>query len=128
MRNNSFARIAAVVLLAFAVAVPSFAARGAADFTRFVAIGDSISAGFGAGSLNERHQVFSPPAIIAQQVGIALCTPAASATDNCFALPLISFPGLPHGEIVLGVSSTGALAPVVVPGAGAPEMAGFGRP
>ena len=128
MRNNSFARIAAVALLAFAVAVPSFAARGSADFTRFVAIGDSISAGFGAGSLNERHQVFSPPAIVAQQVGIPLCTPAASATDNCFAQPLISFPGLPRGEIVLGVSSTGALAPVVVPGAGAPEMAGFGRP
>ena len=39
MRNNSFARIAAVVLLALAVAVPSFAAHGSADFTRFVAIG-----------------------------------------------------------------------------------------
>ena len=128
MHNNSFARIAAVVLLAFAVAVPTFAARGSADFTRFVAIGDSISAGFGAGSLNERHQVFSPPAIIAQQVGIPLCTPASSATDNCFALPLISFPGLPNGEIVLGVNAAGQLAPVLVPGAGAPEMAGFGRP
>src|SRR5437764_2782865 len=128
MRNNSFARIAAVVLLAAAVAVPTFAARGSADFTRFVAIGDSISAGYAPGSLNERHQVFAPPALIAQQVGIPLCTPASSAADNCFALPLISFPGLPGGEIVLGVSSTGALTPVIVPGAGAPEMAGFGRP
>src|ERR1041385_6580291 len=128
MHNNSFARIAAVVLLAFAVAVPTFAARGSADFTRFVAIGDSISAGFGAGSLNERHQVFSPPAIIAQQVGIPLCTPASSAADNCFALPLISFPGLPNGEIVLGVNAAGQLSPVLVPGTGAPEMAGFGRP
>src|SRR6266496_1682530 len=128
MRNNSFVRIAAVALLAAAIAVPTFAARGSADFTKFVAIGDSISAGFGAGSLNERHQVFSPPAIIAQQVGLTLCTPAASATDPCFAQPLISFPGLPQGEIVLGLTSTGALGPVVIPGAGAPEMPGFGRP
>src|SRR5436190_18937600 len=115
MRNNSFARTAALALVAIAIAVPSFAARGTADFTRFVAIGDSISAGFGAGSLNERHQVFSPPAIIAQQVGIPLCTPASSAADNCFALPLISFPGLPGGEIVLGVNGAGQLAPVLVP-------------
>jgi lysophospholipase L1-like esterase len=128
MRNNSFVRIAAVALLAAAIAVPTFAARGTGDFTRFVAIGDSISAGFGAGSLNERHQVFSPPAIIAQQVGIPLCTPASSAADNCFALPLISFPGLPNGEIVLGLTSSGALGPVIIPGSGGPEMIGFGRP
>ena len=128
MRNNSLVRIAAVALLALAIAVPTFAARGSADFTKFVAIGDSISAGFGAGSLNERHQVFSPPAIVAQQVGLTLCTPAASATDNCFAQPLISFPGLPQGEIVLGLTPTGSLGPVVIPGAGGPEMAGFGRP
>jgi lysophospholipase L1-like esterase len=128
MRINSFARIAAVALLAAAIAVPSFAARGSADFSRFVAIGDSISAGFGAGSLNERHQVFAPPAIIAQQVGIPLCTPSSSATDPCFALPLISFPGLPNGEIVLGVNAAGQLAPTIIPGAGAPRMAGFQRP
>src|SRR5262245_55439095 len=107
MRNNSFARIAAVALLAVAIAVPSFAARGSADFTTFVAIGDSIMAGYNAGSLNERHQVFSPAATVAQQVGKTLCTPASSAADNCFALPLISHPGLPGGEIVLGVTPTG---------------------
>src|SRR5436305_14401195 len=112
MRNYSFARIAAVALLTAAVAVPIFAARGSADFTRFVAIGDSISAGYAPGSLNERHQVFSPPALIAQQVGIPLCTPASSAADNCFALPLISFPGLPGGETILGVNGAGQLAPV----------------
>lgn len=128
MRIKSLTRTAAVAMLALAVAVPTFAARGSADFSKFVAIGDSISAGFGAGSLNERHQVFSPPAIIAQQVGQKICSPTASATENCFALPLISFPGLPNGEIQLGLTSTGALGPVIVPGAGAPEMVGFGRP
>ena len=66
MRNNSFARIAAVALVALAIAVPMFAARGTADFTRFVAIGDSYGAGFESGTLHERHQVFSWPAVIAR--------------------------------------------------------------
>src|SRR5437016_14632326 len=125
MRNNSFARIAAVALLAAAVAVPSFAARGTADFTRFVAIGDSYGAGFEAGSLNERHQVFSWPAVIARQVGLQLCPPTATASDPCFAQPLVSFPGLPGGEFVLNATGTGLN---INPGQGAPEMLGFGRP
>src|SRR5437762_11455777 len=100
MRNDSFARIAAVALVALAVALPMFAARGHADFTRFVAVGDSYGAGFEAGSLNERHQVFSWPAVIARQVGLKLCPPTAAAADNCFAQPLVSFPGLPGGELI----------------------------
>ena len=99
MRNNSFARIAAVALVALAIAVPTFAARGTADFTKFVAVGDSYGAGFESGTLHERHQVFSWPAVIARQVGLRLCLPTATATDNCFAQPLITFPGIPGNEI-----------------------------
>ena len=62
--NRNF-RIAAAVLIAALVAVPMFAARGSADFTRFVALGDSYGAGFENASLNGRHQVWSWPAVIA---------------------------------------------------------------
>lgn len=123
-RINSFARIAAVVLLAAAIAVPSFAARGSANFTTFVAIGDSYGAGYEASSLNERHQIYSWPALIARQVGLKLCQPAATATDDCFAQPLITFPGLPGGELVLNATGSGLTQ---IPGSGGPAMFGFGR-
>lgn len=122
-RIRSFARIAAVMSITAALAAPGFAARGKADFTRFVAIGDSYGAGFEAGSLNERHQIYGWPAIIAKQVGLTLCTPTSTATDNCFALPLIAYPGLPGGESVYNGAGL-----VTVPGSGAPRMAGFARP
>src|SRR3954453_6508333 len=122
-RIRSFVRLAAVMSIVAAVAVPSYAARGKADFTRFVAVGDSYGAGFEAGSLNEHHQPFSWPAVIAKQAGLKICEPTATATDNCFAIPLIAYPGLPGGESVYNGSGL-----VTVPGSGAPRMAGFGRP
>src|SRR5437016_6758622 len=122
-RIRSFARIAATMSIIAALAVPSFAARGSADFTRFVALGDSYGAGFEAGSLNQNHQPFGWPAIIARQVGLQICSPSSLATDNCFAIPFISNPGLPGGELVFNGSTL-----VTVPGAGNPLMLGFGRP
>jgi len=122
-RIRSFARIAAVMTIVAALAVPSFAARGSADFTRFVALGDSYGAGYEAGSLNQNHQPFGWPAIIARQVGLQICSPTAAATDNCFAIPFVSNPGLPGGELVFNGSTL-----VTVPGAGNPLMIGFGRP
>jgi lysophospholipase L1-like esterase len=77
-------RIRSFTLLFIAfVAVPLFAARGSADFTRFVAIGDSYGAGVESGSLNLNHQPFSWPAVIARQAG---------APD--FQQPLVTFPGI----------------------------------
>jgi lysophospholipase L1-like esterase len=124
IRKNSFARIAAAALLATVIAVPSFAARGKADFTTFVAIGDSYGAGYEAGSLHERHQIFSWPAIVARQAGLKLCQPTATAADPCFAQPLITYPGLPAGELVLNATGTGITQ---IPGTGGPAMFGFGR-
>lgn len=122
--TKRFARIAAVMLLVAALAVPSFAAaRGSADFTRFVALGDSYGAGYEAGSLNARHQPFGWPAIIARQVGLQICPPTASAADNCFAIPLISNPGLPGAELTFNGSTL-----VTPPGTGTPLMLNFGRP
>ena len=80
-------RFAAAVLIAVLVALPMFAARGSADFTRFVALGDSYGAGVESGSLNERHQPWSWPAVIARQVGLNLCPANAVATDPCFSQP-----------------------------------------
>src|SRR5947199_3873934 len=82
-RIRSFTRITTVLLLTAIVAVPVFAARGSANFTTFVAIGDSYGAGFESASLNVNHQRFSWPAVIARQAGVA-----------DFQQPLVSFPGI----------------------------------
>lgn len=124
-RNRSFARIAAALLFVVVAAAPVFAAHGTADFSHVVALGDSYTAGFSNGSLNERHQIFSPAAIFATQAGATLCQPTATATDNCFAQPLITWPGLPPELILTSPSLTGVVA---APGSGVPVMTGFGRP
>ncbi|HKR64659.1 MAG TPA: hypothetical protein VJZ00_13085, partial [Thermoanaerobaculia bacterium] len=121
MKNKN--RIAAAVLVAALSAVPVFAQRGTADFTRFVALGDSYGAGFQSQSLNERHQVWSWSAVIARQVGKTICPVSALPTDNCWAEPLISFPGIAN-ELQLQ-SVTGVITPA--PGTGAPLMQSFGR-
>src|SRR5204862_5247580 len=77
-------RIRSLMLLLIAfVAAPMFAARGSANFTTFVAIGDSYGAGVQSGSLNANHQPFSWPAVIARQAGVV-----------DFQQPLVSFPGI----------------------------------
>jgi lysophospholipase L1-like esterase len=83
-------RLAAVTLLLSCVsAAPLLAQRGNANFTRFVALGDSLSAGYASDSLLFTHQQFSPAAIIARQAGA-----------NDFQIPAISEPGIP-AELVL---------------------------
>jgi lysophospholipase L1-like esterase len=126
MNMKRFIRIIAVLALVALAAVPTFAAaRGKADFTKFVAIGDSYGAGFESGSLNINHQQFSWPAtIIRQAAGLKVCPPTAAATDVCFAEPLVSFPGI--GNELQLLSVTGVIAPA--PGAGAPLMTTFARP
>lgn len=117
---------AAAVLLAAVVAVPVFAARGSADFTRFVALGDSYGAGFESSSLNERHQPWSWPAIIAKQAGLRLCTPSDTATSDCWAVPLVSFPGISNELILQSIVPSPVIAPAA--GQGQPLMLSFGRP
>ncbi len=118
---------AAALLLAAVVAVPVFAARGSADFTRFVALGDSYGAGFQSNSLNENHQQWSWPAVIAKQVGLRLCTPADTATSVCFAQPLVSFPGIAN-ELILQSIVTPTPVITAAPGQGQPLMLNFARP
>lgn len=120
---NRLFRIAALLALAAVVAVPSFAQRGSANFTKFVALGDSYGAGVVSSSLNERHQAWSWPAVIARQVGLSLCRANSTAAEGCFAQPLVSFPGIgPELQLI-------NLAPTIAPaaGSGAPLMNNFGR-
>ncbi len=121
MKNLKFA---AAVLIAVLVAVPVFAARGNADFSKLVTLGDSYAAGVHSNSLNERHQVWSWSAILAKQVGLNLCPANAVITDPCFAQPLVSYPGI-GPEMVLT-----SLAPTIsnASGSGQPLMLTFGRP
>jgi lysophospholipase L1-like esterase len=55
---------------------------GSADFTRFVAIGNSITAGYQSGTIYQSGQMYAYPNLIAQQVGTK------------FEMPYVSDPGL----------------------------------
>jgi len=126
-RIRSFARIATVALAIAVIAAPGFAATGSANFKTVVAIGDSYGAGYESNSLNEHHSVFSWPAIVAKQLGIPLCTLGSSATDVCFAQPIVSYPGIGPELTLMDIST---YPPVIVnaPGSGAPLNTTFGRP
>ncbi len=93
---------------------PQPPSTGEADFTRFVAIGNSLTAGYQNSSLYEKSQMYSFGKIIADQVG----------TD--FVQPLISEPGIP------GKLQIEALSPDVVigknPGVGAPTNLDYQKP
>jgi lysophospholipase L1-like esterase len=126
-RTRSFARIATVALAIAVIAAPGFAATGSANFKTVVAIGDSYGAGFESNSLNEHHSVYSWPAIVARQLGIPLCTLGSSASDNCFAQPIVSYPGIGPEMTLMDIST---YPPVILnaPGSGSPLNTTFGRP
>lgn len=111
------ARIATVAALAASLTVPAFAARGRADFSRYVALGDSFGAGVSNASLLQSHQEVSYPAIIARQAG---------APD--FQQPLVGEPGIgPELRLVNVIS----FPPVILPAGtnnGAPINLNLARP
>jgi len=116
-RIPQLARIATVAALAASLTVPAFAARGNADFTRYVALGDSFGAGVSNSSLLQRHQETSYPAIIARQAG---------APD--FQQPLVGEPGIgPELRLINAVS----FPPIILPAGtnnGAPINLNLQRP
>jgi hypothetical protein len=116
----------AVVVAVLVVALPASAQRGGADFSRLVALSDGYGAGVVNGSLNERHQMWSWPAIIARQVGLTTCQPKAAAADPCFAQPLVAFPGI-GPELQLDNLTPLLIAPAAG-GPSAPVMTTFARP
>jgi lysophospholipase L1-like esterase len=123
-RLKTLASLALVLLLpvaAFAALVlfPStaFAAdTGSADFTRYVAIGDSLTAGFMSGGLAQSAQQNSYPALIYRQ---------ATGLTSGFEQPLVSGPGIP------AALELRSLSPLIIaprPGSGAPLNLNLPRP
>jgi hypothetical protein len=97
-------RFAAVLAAVSLLVTPLLAQRGSADFTRFVAIGDSYGAGVSNGSINERHTMWSWPAILARQAGAPQ-----------FVQPLVSYPGIGPELVLVDVV---AFPPRIVPASG----------
>jgi len=71
------------------------------NFDRYVALGDSLTAGFVSGGLVDCYQMHSYPAVLANQAGAAN-----------FQMPLISPPGIPA---ILELQSLEGGIPVLVP-------------
>ena len=87
---------------------------GSADFSSYVALGDSLTQGFSNGGVFAGVQVNSYPALIAQQAGV-----------TGFEQPLVSAPGIP------GLLHLQSLAPLVIapiPGNGLPTNLDLPRP
>jgi lysophospholipase L1-like esterase len=107
---------AAAVFAAAAAVFGGSAASAQTTFTTFVAVGDSLAAGFSNNSLVESHQRVSVPALL-----------AAAAANTDFQLPLISEPGIPAELQLVSLVP----APVIRPkasGTGAPINLGLNRP
>lgn len=98
-----FALVAAVLVAALPAAAQD---TGSADFSRFVALGDSLGAGFVSGGLVRGAQEDSVPALVARQ-----------ATGMQISQPLVSEPGLPA---LLRLTSLSPLQIVRLPGSGSP--------
>jgi len=64
---------------------------GTADFSTYVAVGTSISAGFESGGLVDRHQIHSFPAIFAEQVGRTV----RQNGQGTFTFPAVGGDGIP---------------------------------
>jgi lysophospholipase L1-like esterase len=89
--------VLAVSLVALLGALPA----SAQDFSRYVALGDSLTAGFTSGGLVDCYQMHSYPAVLAGQAGAP-----------SFEMPLISPPGIPP---VLVLASLAGGVPTLVP-------------
>lgn len=83
-RTLSVPVLALALLLAGAAAPAGAQDTGSADFSRFVALGDSLGAGFVSGGLVRGAQEDSVPALVARQ-----------ATGTVIGQPLVSEPGIP---------------------------------
>lgn len=113
-RLKTFAGALALALL---LPVAAFSAdTGSADFTRYVAIGDSLTAGFMSGSLNQTAQQNSYPALIYRQ---------ATGQTAGFEQPLVGGVGIP------AALELRSLAPLIIApksGSGTPLNLNLQRP
>jgi lysophospholipase L1-like esterase len=93
-----------IALLASAAFLAASAGRAQGpDFTNYVALGDSLTAGWQSGCLVDRYQVRSYPAVIAQQTGHVVALPGDSDLTH-FQQPLGGEPGIPQPCYTLNFS------------------------
>lgn len=122
LRLKTLAGVLALALILPLAAIPAAAQpdTGDADFTRYVAIGDSLTAGFMSGGLGRTAQINSYPILINRQA-----TGQAPGTTSGFEQPYVSDPGIPA---VLELKS---LAPLTIgpkAGSGQPQNLNLQRP
>jgi lysophospholipase L1-like esterase len=106
------------LLLGLALALVGASAFAQVDLSRYVALGDSLTAGYASGALTQYYQDFSYPAIIARQAGV-----------SNFQQPIIADPGIgSYGTVLeliaLSVNPAipGGVSPVILPTPGNPGM------
>jgi lysophospholipase L1-like esterase len=88
------------------LALIALPAAAQVDLSRYVALGDSLTAGFASSSLNQYYQERSYPALLAQQGG-----------SSVFEMPLVSEPGIPPILELVSLSPTIIGASSATPGA-----------
>lgn len=115
---RSIIHVSLVAMFAAALAVlPAAAQPGGADFSRFVSVGDSLTAGFISGGLIADVQENSYPSLIFQQ--------ATGAPASAFEQPLVSPPGIPA---LLQLRSLSPLVIASASGMGLPLNLTLARP
>jgi lysophospholipase L1-like esterase len=115
-RLNTLAGALTLAFLLVAGAGFAQVSTGAANFATYVAFGDSLTAGYSNGSINERFQRNSYPALIYRQ---------ATGKTTGFEQPLVSAPGLPGALRLTGLFPT-MITPT--PGGGQPINLNLQRP
>lgn len=109
-----------------APAVPA----GGALFQRYIAMGNSISAGFQSGGINDSTQLRSFPALLASAAGADFTIPHLNMpgcpspyVNNATKTHVGGVPDATYRSICFGrLSNTGAINNVAVPGAGVLDM------
>ncbi len=114
--TNRAIRVAFAMAALLAVTLAGAQGTGSANFGKFVAIGDSLTAGFTNGGVGVYGQTTSLPFLIYRQV---------NGSGSGFEQPWISDPGIPAQLELQGLFPT-VLAPK--PGTGQPLNLGLTRP
>ncbi|HEV7517444.1 MAG TPA: SGNH/GDSL hydrolase family protein [Thermoanaerobaculia bacterium] len=105
------------LILALALGAVASAAFAQVDFTRYVALGDSLTAGFWSGGLVSTVQVNSYPALIYRQ---------ATGSSTGFEQPLVKAPGIPNALQLIQLVPTVIIGPAG--GTGVPLNLNLARP
>ncbi len=105
--------------------------HGDADFTRYVAIGDSYAAGVTNGALSCSGQIFAYPNLIARQVGLEVptaCDPISQLPSDfsAFQQPLVTNPGVGTPLVLTNPGPPPVIT--AVPATGRPTNGDLARP